>query len=72
MEKNGRIGGLFVRLFTESRSLSRDALEILLASQRVETGKIPCWKYLIIHHKSIIFLHTLRHKKGRKRKNLKI
>ena len=39
MEKNGRIGGLFVRLFTESRSLSRDALEILLASQEWKQGK---------------------------------
>ena len=33
MEKDGHVGGPFVRLFTESKSLSRDALEILLDSE---------------------------------------
>ena len=39
MEKDEHAGGPFVRLFAESKSLSRDALEILSASWRVETGK---------------------------------
>ena len=39
MEKDEHAGGPFVRLFAESKSLSRDALEILLASWRVGTGK---------------------------------
>ena len=39
MEKDEHAGGPFLRLFAESKSLSRDALEILSASWRVETGK---------------------------------
>ena len=39
MEKDEHAGGSFVRLFAESKSLSRYALEILSASWRVETGK---------------------------------
>ena len=39
MEKDEHAGGSFVRLFAESKSLSRDALEILSASWRVGTGK---------------------------------
>ena len=39
MEKDEHAGGPFVRLFVESKSLSRDALEILSASWRVGTGK---------------------------------
>ena len=37
--KNEHVGGPFVRLFAESKSLSRNALEILSASWRVGTGK---------------------------------
>ena len=39
MEKDEHAGGPFVRLFVENKSLSRDALEILSALWRVETGK---------------------------------
>ena len=39
MDKDEHAGGSFVRLFAESKSLSRDALEILSASWRVGTGK---------------------------------
>ena len=39
MEKDEHAGGPFVRLFVESKSLSRDALEIVSASWRVGTGK---------------------------------
>ena len=39
VEKDEHAGGSFVRLFAESKSLSRYALEILSASWRVETGK---------------------------------
>ena len=39
MEKDEHAGGSFVRLFAESKSLSRDALEILSASWRVGTEK---------------------------------
>ena len=39
VEKEGHIGGSFVRLFTETKPLSRDALESLLASWREGTGK---------------------------------
>ena len=39
MEKDEHIGGPFVRLFAESKSLSRDALEILPASLRVGTAR---------------------------------
>ena len=39
MEKYEYIGGLFVRLFAERKSLSRDALEILSASWRDRTEK---------------------------------
>ena len=39
MEKDEHAAGRFVRLFAESKSLSRDALEILSASWRVGTGK---------------------------------
>ena len=39
MEKDDHAGGPFVRLFAESKLLSRDALEILSASWRVGTGK---------------------------------
>ena len=39
MEKDEHTGGSFVRLLAESKSLSRDALEILSASWRVGTGK---------------------------------
>ena len=39
MEKDKHAGGTFVKLFAESKSLSRDALEILSPSWRVGTGK---------------------------------
>ena len=39
MEKDRHAGGPFVRLFEESKSFSRDPLEILSASWRVGTGK---------------------------------
>ena len=39
MEKNEYAGGPFVRLFGESKSLSRNAFEILSASWRMGTGK---------------------------------
>ena len=39
VEKDDHVGGTFVRLFAECKSLPRDALEILLASWRVGTGK---------------------------------
>ena len=39
MEIDEHAGGTFVRLFAESKTLSRDALEILSASSRVGTGK---------------------------------
>ena len=39
MEKDEHAGGTFVRLFAESKSLSRDAPEILSVSWRVGTGK---------------------------------
>ena len=39
MEKDGRAGGSFVRLFAESKSISRDALEILSASWIMGTEK---------------------------------
>ena len=39
MEKDGHAGGSFVRLFAESKSMSRDALEILSASWRMGTEK---------------------------------
>ena len=39
MEKDEHAGGPFVRFFAESKSLSRDAFEILSASWRVGTGK---------------------------------
>ena len=39
MEKDEHTGGPFVRLFAESKSLPRYALEILSASSRVGTGK---------------------------------
>ena len=39
MEKDEHVGGPFVRPFADSKSLSRDALEILSASWSVETGK---------------------------------
>ena len=37
--KDEHVGGPFVRLFAESKSLPRDALEILSPSWRVGTGK---------------------------------
>ena len=39
MEEDGHAGGSFVRLFAESKSMSRDALEILSASWRMGTEK---------------------------------
>ena len=39
VEKDEHAGGPFVRLFAESKLLSRDALEVLSASWRVGTGK---------------------------------
>ena len=39
MKKDEHAGGTFARLFAESKSLPRDALEILSASWRVGTGK---------------------------------
>ena len=39
MEKDEHAGGSFVRLFAESKSLSRDPLEILSASWRMGTEK---------------------------------
>ena len=39
MEKDEHAGGSFVRLFAESKSMSRDALEILSASWRMGTEK---------------------------------
>ena len=39
MEKDEHAGGPFFKLFAESKSLSRDALEVLSASWRVGTGK---------------------------------
>ena len=39
MAKDGHVCGPFVRLFTESKSLSRDALGILSTSWRLGTGK---------------------------------
>ena len=39
MEKDKHAGGAIVRLSVESKSLSRDALEMLSASWRVGTGK---------------------------------
>ena len=39
MEEDEHAGGSFARLFAESKSLSRDALEILSASWRVGTEK---------------------------------
>ena len=39
MEKYEHTGGPIVRLSVESKSLSRDALEMLSASWRVGTGK---------------------------------
>ena len=39
MEKDGHAGGSFARLFAESKSMSRDALEILSASWRMGTEK---------------------------------
>ena len=38
MEKGEHAGGTFVSLFSESKSLSRDALEVLSTLQRVRTG----------------------------------
>ena len=38
VEKDEHVGATFVRLFAESKSLSRDALEILSASWGVRTG----------------------------------
>ena len=40
VENDRHVGGPFVRLFAESKSLSRDALEILSASRSVGTGKM--------------------------------
>ena len=39
MEKDGHVGSPFVRLFPESKSLSKDVLEILSASWKVGIGK---------------------------------
>ena len=39
MEKDGHAGGSFVRLSSESKSMSRDALDILSASWRMGTEK---------------------------------
>ena len=40
MEKDEHAGGSFVRLFAESKSMSRDALEILSASWKMGTEKM--------------------------------
>ena len=45
MEKDEHVGGPFARLFVESKSLSRDALKILLASEHGK-GTIPASKGL--------------------------
>ena len=48
MGKDEHVGGPFVSLFTESKSLSRDAFEILSALWECQQGKdtIPTWKDL--------------------------